>query len=220
MAWGKRLNRSVEEGCTYISPDYIWTFLYHDNALPREHLFLASWFRFRENGKSIVDTWQIVETISWNVLRSCGIKRQMCPSNAIYIYFSFFHACGKNKLFQTRLYARRDCFEDFYEFWKQGGRLAGHLEKFFQVSSRAVDRYLCRGNYQRLRWRYGDPTKDKNFGAWASSPQVSRRWVYEKGAAPILGERIHLRGDREHLEGVSVSNDAFQDAQKIETFIL
>lgn len=117
-------------------------------------------------------------------------------------------------------YARKDCFEDFYEFWKQGGRLAGHLEKFFQVSSRAVDRYLCRGNYQRLRWRYGDPTKDKNFGAWASSPQVSRRWVYEKGAAPILGERIHLRGDREHLEGVSVSNDAFQDAQKIETFIL
>lgn len=139
---------------------------------------------------------------------------QVCSSNAIYIYFSFFHACGKNKLFQTRLYARRDCFEDFYEFWKQGGRLAGHLEKFFQVSSRAVDRYLCRGNYQRLRWRYGDPTKDKNFGAWASSPQVSRRWVYEKGAAPILGERIHLRGDREHLEGVSVSNDAFQDAQK------
>lgn len=117
-------------------------------------------------------------------------------------------------------YARKDCFEDFYEFWKQGGRLAGHLEKFFQVSSRAVDRYLCRGNYQRLRWRYGDPTKDKNFDAWASSPQVSRRWVYEKGAAPILGERIHLRGDREHLEGVSVSNDAFQDAQKIETFIL
>lgn len=101
--------------------------------------------------------------------------------------------------------------------WTVGGPPREIFPSFFGW---AVDRYLCRGNYQRLRWRYGDPTKDKNFGAWASSPQVSRRWVYEKGAAPILGERIHLRGDREHLEGVSVSNDAFQDAQKIETFIL
>lgn len=91
MAWGKRLNRSVEEGCTYISPDYIWTFLYHDNALPREHLFLASWFRFRENGKSIVDTWQVVETISWNVLRSCGIKRlARCVRRMQYIFTSLF----------------------------------------------------------------------------------------------------------------------------------
>lgn len=122
-----------------------------------------------------------------------GVHRCRRESNAIY----FFTLVEKQIVPSTRtfIYPWTKLLEIVSSiFTSFGSKLdaAGHLEKFFRVSSRAADRYLCRGNYQRLRWRCGDPTKDKNFGAWASSPQVSRRSVHEKGAASIL-ERIHLR---------------------------
>lgn len=68
---------------------------------------------------------------------------QVCSSNAIYIYFSFFHACGKNKLFQTRLYFMHGkivsriftSFGSKVDGWRATSR---NFSKFLRVGGRSV----------------------------------------------------------------------------------
>lgn len=170
-------------------------YIHFSTTITLYHLFLAVCFRFRESGKfasiSVVDAWHVVTFMRDKRLAGCASMSPWIERNL------FFTLVEKQIVPSTRtfIYPWTKLLEIVSSiFTSFGSKLdaAGHLEKFFRVSSRAADRYLCRGNYQRLRWRCGDPTKDKNFGAWASSPQVSRRSVHEKGAASIL-ERIHLR---------------------------